>query len=113
MAGADARQRAAVLVARYTDPAGRAHRIVLRRSLVLDVCGCEPPVVVAELSAEEGIDQARAVVFGGDCDPGYLERARAGEGRLGRRLRAEELRLPEATPPEPGIDQDDERRRAA
>jgi hypothetical protein len=109
MAGADRRppQRP---VARCIDPDGRQHQIVLRDRLVLDLCPRRPPLVVAELSAEEGIDQARAVVFGGEFDPGYLERVRAGERPLGRRLRAEELR-----PAKPHVesDQDGEQRLAA
>ena len=44
-------------------------------------------ILVAELSADEGLVQARAAVFGGECDPGYLARAEAGERGLGRRMR--------------------------
>jgi hypothetical protein len=65
---------------------GEQHRIELvgRRggALVLDRPGEGAPRVVAELAAGEGCEQALAVLHAG----GYLERARAGEPRLCRRL---------------------------
>ena len=85
------RMRREQLVASYADPSGRPHRIVLRGRLVLDLCGRRPAVLVAELSLEEGLEQARAAVLGGEFDPGYLARAQAGESPLGRRLSAAEL----------------------
>jgi hypothetical protein len=111
MGGADRNRRRQRLVARYRDPDGRAHRIVLWGRLVLDLCPRRAPLVVAELSAEEGIDQARAVVFGGEFDAGYLERASAGERPLGRKLRAEDLQPAKPDHAEPG--QDGEERLAA
>jgi hypothetical protein len=70
---------------------------VLWGRLVLDLCPRHPAVVIAELSADEGLDQARAAVFGGEFDPGYLARAEAGERGLGRRLRPDELRAGQGT----------------
>ena len=65
------------LLARYTDPHGRPHRIVLRRDLVVDVCAGEPPRLVAKLALGEGEQQARALLDGSEIDEGYLARARA------------------------------------
>ena len=74
------------LVASYTR-AGRRHRIELvpqgYGQLLIDRPQEGPALLVAELAADEGEDQALAVLHG---DGGYLERARAGEPRLCRRL---------------------------
>ena len=78
-------------LARYSDPGGRAHLVVLRARLVLDITAAGPARVVAELSGEEGTDQARAVLHG---EGGYLERARRATAPLARPLRAEDLRPP-------------------
>lgn len=91
MAGQQQRRGQEQLVATYTDRRRHRHRIVVRGRLVLDLSPRRPAIVVAELSAEEGIEQAEAAVFGGEFDPGYLARAEAGERPLGRRLRAEDL----------------------
>jgi len=116
MAGKERRQREDQLVATYGDRRRRRHRIVLRGRLVLDLCAGRPAVVVAELSTEEGIDQAEAAVLGGEFDAGYLARAEAGEGTLGRRLRAEDLRAKPPVEPDErsdGLDETDEDRRLA
>jgi hypothetical protein len=76
-------------LARYTDQGGRAHLVVLRGRLVLDLAAGEPPRVVAEIDADEGPAQARALLHG---DGGYLERARLAEGPLCRALRPDDLR---------------------
>jgi hypothetical protein len=90
------------LIASYADRAGRRHRIVLRGRLVLDLCSrSRTAVVVAELGPEEGIDQARAAVMGGEFDPGYLARARAGERPLGRRVTADDLAARQTGEPDP------------
>ena len=86
------RRRLEEPITTYVDPQGRRHRIVLWGRLVVDHCPGRAAVVIAELSADEGPDQARAAIFGGEFDHGYLARAEAGERGLGRRLRAEELR---------------------
>jgi hypothetical protein len=83
-------------LARYSDPGGRAHLVVLRGRLVLDVSLDGPPRVVAELSTEElsvaeGKEHALAVLHG---DGGYLERAGTSEEPLCRPLRAADLRPP-------------------
>jgi hypothetical protein len=80
------------VIATYLDPKAQRHRIVLWGRLVLDLCPRQRAVLIAELSADEGLDQAGAAVFGGEFDPGYVARAEAGERGLGRKLRAEELR---------------------
>ena len=95
MAG-QGRRRLGEPIATYADPQGRRHRIVLWGRLVLDLCPRRPAVVIAELSAEEGLGQATAAVFGGEFDPGYLARAEAGERGLGRGLSADELRTSQA-----------------
>ena len=79
-------------VANYVDQGKRRHRIVVRGRLVLDLCLRRRAVLIAELGREEGIDQARAVVFGGEFDIGYLARARAGQAPLGARLTAADIR---------------------
>jgi hypothetical protein len=109
-------RRSEALVASYADRDGRRHRIVVRGGLVLDLSAGGPAILVAELSHEEGIEQAEAVVFGGEFDAGYLARAEAGEKALGRRLTAEDLRRAHRAEPEHGdaVGQaDDERRLAA
>jgi hypothetical protein len=87
-------------LARYSDRGGRAHLVVLRGRLVLDVAISEPPRVVAELGEGEGARQARALLAD---DGGYLERARRAERPLCRPLRIEDLRPPAQTvdPSEP------------
>jgi hypothetical protein len=74
------------LLATYT-LAGRRHRIELvprgAGQLLIDRPPEGPARLVAELDPGEGEAQARAVLHG---DGAYLERARAGEPGLGRRL---------------------------
>jgi hypothetical protein len=69
---------------------GELHRIELvplrDGALVLDRPAGGAPLVVAELSREEGEEQALAVLETG----GYLERARAGEPGLCRVLRRDD-----------------------
>lgn len=78
-------------LARYLDPGGRPHLVIMCGRLVLDVCAAGPARVVAELTADEGPDHARAVLHG---EGGYLERARRATEPLARPLRAEDLRPP-------------------
>jgi len=67
--------------------AGRRHRIELvpqgARRLLIDRPADGPPRLVAELDADEGKEQALAVLHG---EGAYLERARAGQPGLCRRL---------------------------
>jgi hypothetical protein len=76
----------AQLLASYT-LAGRRHRIELvpqgHGQLLIDRPADGPARLVAELAPDEGEDQALAVLHG---EGGYLERARAGEPGLCRRL---------------------------
>jgi hypothetical protein len=71
---------------------GELHRVELVRlrdgALLLDRPAESAPLLVAELSREEGEDQALAVLETG----GYLERARAGERGLCRSLRRDDRR---------------------
>ena len=70
---------------------GKRHRVELVRlrdgGLLLDRGGEGPARVVAELSGDEGEDQALAVLGGVGA---YLERARAGEPGLCRALGEDE-----------------------
>lgn len=79
----------AQLLATYTLK-GERHRIELVSlrggALVLDRPGEGQPHVVAELSREEGEEEALAVLDAG----GYIERARAGEPGLCRALADDE-----------------------
>jgi hypothetical protein len=84
--------RTRVLLARYADPHGRPHRVVLRGRLVLDVTVGDLPRVVARLSADEGEAQARALIEGSRIDEGYLARARREPGPFIRALTADDLR---------------------
>ena len=76
----------AQLLASYTR-AGRRHRIELvpqgYGQLLIDRPQDRPALLIAELAADEGEDQALAVLHG---EGAYLERARAGEPGLCRRL---------------------------
>jgi hypothetical protein len=91
MAG-QGRRRLEELIASYVDQMGRRHRIVLLGRLVVDLSPRRPAVLIAELSAEEDLDQARAALFGGEFDAGYLARAEAGERGLGRKLTGDEVK---------------------
>jgi hypothetical protein len=64
-----------VVLARYADPEGHPHRVVIRARLVLDVAAGRRPRVVARLSEGEGETQARALLEGSRIDEGYLARA--------------------------------------
>jgi hypothetical protein len=86
------RQTGSLTLARYSDPHGRPHRVVLRGRLVLDLARREPPRVVALLADGEGEPQARALLVGSEIDEGYLARARREPQPFVRRLAAEDLR---------------------
>src|SRR5918999_479833 len=73
---ASRRQTGSVTLARYTDPAGRAHRVVLSGHLLVDLSPRERPRLVARLGQEEGEPQARALLQGSAIGGGYLARAR-------------------------------------
>jgi len=86
--------REGTIVARYTDPHGRPHRVVLRGRLVLDVVVGEVPRVVARLSEQESEAQARALLEPSAIDEGYLARARREPRPFIRALTADDLRPP-------------------
>jgi hypothetical protein len=93
MSRAKANTRRPVL-ARYTDPHGRPHRVVLRGRLVLDVVVGDLPRVVARLSEQESEAQARALLERSRIDEGYLARARREPRPFIRALTADDLRPP-------------------
>jgi hypothetical protein len=78
-------------LARYTDPHGRPHRVVLRGRLLIDLAPGRLPRLVARLSEAEGEPQARALLDGSAIDEGYLARARREQRPFIRPLRAEDL----------------------
>jgi hypothetical protein len=84
--------RTRVVLARYTDPRGRPHRVVLRGRLVLDVAAAELPRLVARLSEDECETQARALLGASAIDDGYLARARREPRPFIRALTADDLR---------------------
>jgi integrase len=84
--------RAGTVLARYTDPHGRPHRVVLRGRLVLDLAVGDVPRVVARLSGEEGESQAHAMLEASAIDAGYLARARREPRPFIRALTADDLR---------------------
>jgi hypothetical protein len=85
-------QTTRVVLARYTDPHGRPHRVVLRGRLVLDMAAGDVPRVVARLSDEEGEPHARALLEASPIDDGYLARARREPRPFIRALTADDLR---------------------
>jgi hypothetical protein len=104
--GATEQQTGSLTLARYTDPHGRPHRIVLRGQLLLDVAGREPVRVLARLVEGEGEPQARALLDGSDIDDGYLARARREPRPFVRELRADDLERADTTE-EAGSNADD------
>ena len=100
-----ANRKSAKRLAEFEERSGRRHRVVLMADrLVLDIVGKEPPRVVALLGPEEGIEHARAIVFGREGDEGYVERARRERAPICRRLAHAELRPPEDEPSAPPDD---------
>src|SRR5215218_9080663 len=93
-----AKKEAAKTLARYTDPHGRPHRVVLRGRLVIDLAAGEEPRLVGRLSEAEGEREARALLDGSAIDEGYLARARREPRPFIRPLRADDLRPPGAEP---------------
>ena len=88
-----AANRNATTITEFTDAAGRPHKVVLlARRLLLDLVGTDPPRVLALLRQDEGIEQARAIVFGNGKDRGYAERAKREAAPLCRALEPEDLR---------------------
>ena len=85
-------------LARYTDPHGRPHRVVLRGRLLIDLAPRQLPRLVARLSEAEGEPEARALLDGSAIDEGYLARARREPRPFIRPLRADDLRPPGAEP---------------
>ena len=79
-------------LARYTDPHGRPHRVVLRGRLLIDLAPRQLPRLVARLSEAEGEPEARALLDGSAIDEGYLARARREPRPFIRVLTAEDLR---------------------
>jgi hypothetical protein len=86
------RDRKRTVLARYTDPHGRPHRVVLRGWLVLDVAVGDRPRVVARLSEDEGEAHARALLEASVIDEGYVARARREPRPFIRPLTADDLR---------------------
>jgi hypothetical protein len=66
--------------------------VVLRGRLVLDLCEGDLPRLVARLSDEEGVRQARALLEGGAVDEGYLARMRREPRPICRALSPDDLR---------------------
>jgi hypothetical protein len=85
-------------LARYTDPHGRPHRVVLRGRLLIDLAPRQRPRLVARLSEAEGEPHARALLDGSAIDEGYLARARREPRPFIRPLCAEDLRPPGTAP---------------
>ena len=104
--GASGQQTGAITLARYTDPAGRPHRVVLSGHLLVDLSPRQRPRLVARLSDTEGEPQARALLQGSAVDEGYLARARREPRPFIRQLAAADLRPPRAADAggEPGTD---------
>jgi hypothetical protein len=86
-----ARKNGAKALARYTDPHGRPHRVVLRGRLLIDLAAGREPRLVARLSDAEGEREARALLDGSAIDEGYLARARRETRPFIRQLTAEDL----------------------
>ncbi len=82
------RRQEARSLARYTDPHGRPHRVVLRGRLAARPGPPPAAAVVAGCSEAEGEPQARALLDGSAIDEGYLARARREPRPFMRALRA-------------------------
>lgn len=95
-------------LARYTDPHGRPHRVVLRGRLLIDLAPRRQPRLVARLSEAEGEPEARALLDGSAIDEGYLARARREPRPFIRALRAEDLHPANAEPERTAGADDDE-----
>jgi hypothetical protein len=78
-------------LARYTDPHGHRHRVVLRGRLLVDLAVGHLPRLVARLSEAEGEPEARALLDGSAIDEGYLARARREPRPFIRALSADDL----------------------
>lgn len=99
--------KSATTLTTFRDQAGRPHKVVLMADrLLIDIVGTEPPRVLALLRDDEGIDQARAIVFGTETEPGYAERAKREGGPLCRPLERADLAAPEPDPPKRRGDED-------
>jgi hypothetical protein len=96
--------RTPAVLARYTDPHGRPHRVVVRGRLVLDVVAGDLPRVVARLSEDEGEAQARALLEASAIDEGYLARARREPRPFIRALTLDDLRPAAEAQDEAGSD---------
>lgn len=90
----------------FQDQSGRSHKVVLMAErLLIDIVGTEPPRVLALLRHDEGIEQAKAIVFGTDAEEGYAERAKRERDPLCRPLEHADLGAERPRPvPEPGDD---------
>jgi hypothetical protein len=111
-----ARRKAREPLARYTDPEGRRHRIVMRGTLVLDLCAQEMPRVVVELTDDEWLDQVRPLVFGEAFEEGYLARAARDHRPVCRTLTSDDARRGLGDRPASGLSDGERggaRRRAA
>jgi len=95
------------LLGRYVDPHGRAHRVLLRGHLVLDLTAGDRPRVIAVLAAGEGEGHARSLLHGSELDEGYLARARREPRPFIRTLTRADLE-----PPRPIDGHDNEQPRA-
>lgn len=90
-----AERKSAQTLAEFTDQSGREHKVVLMADrLLIDVIDREPPRVLALLRPDEGIEHARAIVFGSDSEDGYVERAKRERLPLCRPLERADLREP-------------------
>jgi hypothetical protein len=91
-----AKKGAAKTLARYTDPHGRPHRVILRGRLLVDLAAGQAPRLVARLSEGEGEPEALALLDGSAIDEGYLARARREPRPFIRALTADDVRPPTA-----------------
>ena len=91
----------------FRDQSERTHKVVLMANrLLVDIVGSEPPRVLALLRHDEGVEQAKAIVFGTDADEGYAERAKRERAPLCRPLERGDLETdaPPRAPTEPDDD---------
>ena len=91
----------------FEDRSGRSHKVVLMADrLLIDIVGSEPPRVLGLLRHDEGVEHAKAIVFGTDTEEGYAERAKREHAPLCRPLERGDLETdaPPRAPTEPDDD---------
>ena len=99
--------KSAQTIAEFEDRSGRQHKVVLMAGrLLIDIVGTEPPRVLALMRHDEGIEQAKAIVLGGEGEEGYAARASREEAPLCRPIQRADLERDDLRPAPANPDDD-------